>query len=116
MRLPFQARPLADRRTHRPAVRPPVRPSKPLDDRLRRRRPDVEAVRDEVVALGLAQPFQALSKFASRRVETFVAVATCLRSGFEADVSPLYAPWRHASPELLGPPNCLNPEGWISGL
>ena len=53
-RLPFQARPLADRRTHRPAVRPPVRPSKPLDDRLLGRRPDVEAVRDAVVALRLA--------------------------------------------------------------
>ena len=35
------------------------------------------------------QPFQARSRFASRRVETFVAVATCRRSGFEADVSPL---------------------------
>ena len=37
----------------------------------------------------LPQPFQARSRFASRRVDTFVAVATCRRSGFEAEVSPL---------------------------
>ena len=63
----------------------------------------------------LPQPFQARSKFASRRVDTFVAVATCRLDGFDAEVSPLYAPWRHASPDVFGPPNCRRPEGWISG-